>query len=68
MIEVIVATLGGIFLVANTLLGRKLKKELAVSNGVKPGFMIEQTYNTLNRLETKVDNHITNSDIHFKEV
>lgn len=67
MVEIIVGVIAGIFLLLNTYTTQKTKSALKVSNGVPPGFMIEQTHNTLNRLETKVDSHILNSDIHFKE-
>lgn len=46
---------------------RRQKKDLAVSNGKPPGFMIEETYVKVLDLDHKLDTHIRDQQAHCKE-
>lgn len=43
--------------------GRKLK----VSNGLRPGYMIEKTHEIAIRTEERLDNHILDASAHAEE-
>jgi len=45
----------------------KSRKDMAVTNGHKPGFMIEETYGYVLNLDTKLDNHVANQAVHCEE-
>lgn len=55
--EVIAAIIAGGFLIANTWMARKTRKDLAMQNGEKPGWMLEAIY-------YKLDEHINDESRH----
>ncbi len=57
IIEVVGPIIGGVFLLANTYLSYRTRKDLATQNGHKPGHMIEVTYDL-------VKQHIDDEGIH----
>ena len=60
MIEIAAPIIGGVFLLANTYLSYRTRKDLATQNGHKPGHMIEATYDL-------VKLHIDDEEIHRRE-
>ena len=74
MVEIIVATIGGFFLVLNTYTTQATKRQLKVSNGNPPGFMIEKTYEkvekidwNLHELDKRLEVHVLDQQAHCKE-
>jgi len=60
MIEIAAPIIGGVFLLANTYLSYRTRKDLATQNGHKPGFMIEANYDLLKQ-------HINDEGIHRRD-
>ena len=67
MVEIIVAIVAGAFLIGNTVATSKVNKKLKTQNGMDVGEYTERTWYKLGALEGKIDAHITNSDIHFRD-
>lgn len=71
MVEIIVASIAGTALIVGNYVtvrnSHKNKKDLAVSNGHTPGFMIEQTYTKILDLDHKLNLHVKDQQAHCHE-
>ena len=64
MIEVIGGIIAGVFLLGNTLLNLTMRRQMKVSNGIPPGFMIEKTYEKVHEIGTELAVHKVDPEAH----
>jgi len=66
MVEITVGLIAAAALLYNTRLNVKMKREMKVSNGIPPGFMIEKTYERVQDIRTELAVHKVDPDAHGK--
>ena len=64
MFEVLAVTITGVFMLGNTLLNLRTRRQLKVSNGIPPGFMIEKTYEGMHEIKTELAVHKVDPEAH----
>jgi hypothetical protein len=67
MEAIVVAVIAAVPLTITAWNSVKNRKDMAVTNGHKPGFMIEETYGYVLNLDRKLDTHVADQAAHCQE-
>ena len=67
MIELVGGAVAGLFMLGNTVLNLRMRRQMKVSNGIPPGYMIEKTYDTVHEIKTDLAVHKVDPKAHSND-